>query len=321
VLHRELGSHRHLDREQVSRGAGQLAVARAENATGDIAVDFTVEPRTIPATLTGQLLLKRLFAAFLLLATPIGSIAVAAQPNERSIAAAVEDTRRSDADRDRDETSRPIEVLSFFGLEPGMRVLDVRSGGGYYAEILSYAVGANGGVVAHINDIDEQYHGEEIAKRYRDDRLPNVERLRSNAPDLKLGNDAFDMVLMIMTYHDIYYVSESNPKHPKIDRDHYLGQIQRSLKPGGILAIVDHSAKPGTEQRAAQDLHRIDEAFAKQDIEAAGFVFDTESNALRNPDDGRALLVFDDRIRRQTDRFVYRFIKAKARNGTPPKPR
>ena len=142
---------------------------------------------------------------------------------------------------------------------------------------------------------------------------------RLDAPDLKLGDEAFDMVLMIMTYHDIYYVSESNPKHPKIDRDHYFAQIHRSLKPGGILAIVDHSAKRGTEQRAAQGLHRIDEAFAKKDIEAAGFVFDAELNALRNSDDERTMLVFDDRIRRRTDRFVYRIIKAKARSGTSPK--
>ena len=265
--------------------------------------------------------MKCIFTAFLLLTTPIGGTAVAAQPTESAIAAAVANTRRSAADRERDETSRPVEVLSFFGVEPGMRVLDIRSGGGYYSEILSYAVGPNGGVVAHINDIDEKYHAEAIAERYRGDRLPNTKRLSSNAPDLKLGNEAFDMVLMIMTYHDIYYVSEANPKHPKIDRDHYFAQIQRSLKPGGILAIIDHSAKPGTEQRAAQDLHRIDEAFAKKDIEAAGFVFDAESNALRNSDDDRTMLVFDDRIRRRTDRFVYRFIKAKARNGTSPKHR
>lgn len=85
------------------------------------------------------------------------------------------------------------------------------------------------------------------------------------------------------------------------------------MKPGGVLAVVDHSATAGTGKAAAQDLHRIDEVFAKRDIESAGFVFGVESNVLRNPDDGRSMLVFDDRIRRKTDRFVYRFIKANAR--------
>jgi predicted methyltransferase len=131
---------------------------------------------------------------------------------------------------------------------------------------------------------------------------------------LKLGSEAFDMILMILVYHDIYYVSESNPKHPEIDRARFLAQIHRALKAGGVLAVVDHSAKPGTGKRAAQDLHRIGESFAKKDIESAGFVFDGESNVLRNPDDDRTTLVFEERIRRKTDRFVYRFIKANLRD-------
>ena len=122
------------------------------------------------------------------------------------------------------------------------------------------------------------------------------------------------VVLMVMAYHDVYYVSASGPTHPKIDRDRFFAEIHRCLKPGGILAIVDHSAVVGTGEAHAQDLHRIDEEFARRDIKAAGFVFDAESNLLRNPDDDRTMLVFDDRIRRKTDRFVYRFKKTTARD-------
>ncbi len=39
--------------------------------------------------------------------------------------------------------------------------------------------------------------------------------------ELKLGSEAFDMILMVLVYHDVYYVSESNPKHPEIDRDRF----------------------------------------------------------------------------------------------------
>jgi predicted methyltransferase len=258
--------------------------------------------------------MKRILLTLLLSATAIGNAAAPARASQREIEAAVSDPRRSEADRARDETSKPVEVLGFFGVKPGMRVLDLLSGGGYYSEILAYAAGSEGRVVAHTNDIYEKYHGDEISERYRDNRLPNVERLISNVPELKLGSEAFDMILMVLVYHDIYYVSESNQKHPEIDRDRFFAQIHRALKPGGILAIVDHSAMPGTGETAAQDLHRIDESFARKDIESAGFVFDRESNVLRNPDDDRTMLVFDDRIRRKTDRFVYRFLKANIPN-------
>lgn len=251
-----------------------------------------------------------LFTAILLFAGSINSAVAFAESRKNAIEEAVANGQRSEADRERDKTSKPVAVLGFFGVEPGMRVLDLLSGGGYYSEVLSRVVGSKGKVVAHTNDIYDKYFVDEIAERYKDNRLPNVERLRSNVPDLKLGDEAFDMILMVMVYHDTYYVSESEPHHPKIDRDRFFAQIHRSLRPKGVLAIIDHSALPGTGKLAAQDLHRIDEKFAKKDIESAGFTFDRESNVLRNPDDDRTILVFDDRVRRKTDRFVYRFIKS-----------
>ncbi len=257
-------------------------------------------------------MLKRLLAAFILVTAP-ASVTVVADDSENAIESAVANSGRSDADRERDKTSQPAAVLRFFGLEPGMHVLDLLSGGGYYSEVVSYAVGAQGEVLAHTNDIYEKYLREELAKRYQDARLPNVKRLISNPPNLKLPIETFDMILMILTYHDLYYVSESDPKHPKIDRDRFFAQLHRALKPGGVLGVVDHSAEPGTGKRAAQDLHRVDQEFARSDIEAAGFVFEGESSVLRNPDDDRTMLVFDDQIRRRTDRFVYRLSKAKAR--------
>jgi len=259
-------------------------------------------------------MVKGIWAAILLLTSLIGDAAVAAPAVESPIEQAVSNARRSEADRERDKTSEPVAVLGFFGLKPGMQVLDLFSGGGYYSEIVSHAVGPAGEVVAHVNDIYEKYNRDEITERYQGGRLPNVRLLVSNPPELKLPHEAFDMVLMVMTYHDIYYVSESNPRHPEIDRDRFFAQLYRCLKSGGILAIVDHAAKPGTGKEAAQGLHRIDEKFARKDIEAAGFVFDGELEVLRNPADERTMSVFDDRIRRRTDRFVFRFIKGKARD-------
>lgn len=218
---------------------------------------------------------------------------------------AVNISGRSDADRERDKTSKPVEVLNFFGIQPGMKVLDLFSGGGYYSEILSYTVGPEGRVISHNNKAYETIMGEEAVNRFKENRLPNVTRVASEIDNLGFEKASQDMILMVLTYHDIYYTAAN---WPTVDRENFFKQVRETLKPGGILAIVDHAAKAHSGVSAVQELHRIDAVYAKQDIESAGFVFDGASEVLRNPDDERMLSVFDDTIRRKTDRFVYRFL-------------
>jgi predicted methyltransferase len=85
--------------------------------------------------------------------------------------------------------------------------------------------------------------------------------------------------------------------------------MARVLKPGGILLLVDHSAKPGTGSSAAGPLHRIDEAFARADFEKHGFEFVAASDVLRRPDDARDQLTYKGPMLGKTDRFVMVFHK------------
>src|SRR5205814_9821518 len=64
----------------------------------------------------------------------------------------------------------------------------------------------------------------------------------------------------------------------------------RSLKPGGVLLLVDHSAKPGTGAADAGRIHRIDEEYARHDFEKYGFKYVSRSDVLRRPDDPRELI-------------------------------
>ncbi|RLA45927.1 MAG: hypothetical protein DRR06_06125 [Gammaproteobacteria bacterium] len=91
---------------------------------------------------------------------------------------------------------------------------------------------------------------------------------------------------MVLTYHDIYYSADS---WPKVDRENFFRQIHASLKPGVTLPVIDHAANVNTGMSAAQELHRIDEVFAIQDIESADFIFEGASEVLRYPDDNRML--------------------------------
>jgi predicted methyltransferase len=249
---------------------------------------------------------RRIASSALVLLVAAGAAVVADAGTDSAIDRAVANEGRSDADRTRDATSKPVQVLEFFGLKPGMVVVDLFAGGGYYTELVAHVVGSTGKVYLHNNKAYMGFIGEELEARLADGRLANVVSLMAEADDLGLPEGKADLILMVMSYHDLYFVDDG---WPEIDRKRFWNQVLSALKPGGTLAVVDHVAMSGTGSTAAQDLHRIDKNFAMSDIEAAGFVFQAESAVLRNHDDDHSLLVFDPKIRRKTDRFVYRFKK------------
>ena len=117
---------------------------------------------------------------------------------------------------------------------------------------------------------------------------------------------SLDAALIIMSYHDLYFIDND---WPTIDAADFMGQIVTALKPGGRLLIVDHSAAPGSGTSSAQTLHRIEEAVVREQIEGFGLSYVTGSDVLRNAGDDLTLNVFDETIAGKTDRFVLVFEK------------
>ena len=139
-------------------------------------------------------------------------------------------------------------------------------------------------------------------------RTPNVALLvGAGRSGWRCPTGAFDFAMINLNYHDTYWQSDRF-HFPRMDPAAFLRTVFQSLKPGGTIAVVDHVANPGGDTRAVVEaLHRIDPATIRADFERAGFVFDGESNILRNPQDDHTKLVFDPSIRGHTDRVVYRF--------------
>lgn len=221
---------------------------------------------------------------------------------------AVTHRERSERDRTRDENRRPAAVLEFFGIEPGMTVLDMFSGGGYYTELLSRVVGEDGRVVAHTNAAYAQFVGDEATERYADNRLPNVDILMAENNELSLPAAEFDAVLLILSYHDVFYVDPNNG-WPKIDGPKMLGELFQSMKPGAVIGVVDHYAEAGSPRESGGSLHRIDPEIVLVDFANAGFEFDGKSEVLRNMEDDYGKNMADPSVRGKTDRFVFRFRK------------
>ena len=81
--------------------------------------------------------------------------------------------------------------------------------------------------------------------------------------------------------------------------------------PGGVFLVFDHTAEAGSGLRDTDTLHRIDPAIVKKEVEEAGFQFEGESKALKNPADDLKKSVFDKAIKGHTDQFIYKFRKPK----------
>ena len=213
----------------------------------------------------------------------------ASTPNYQAIVASPE---RSAADRQNDERRKPAETLAFIGVREGMVALDVSAGGGYTTELLSRAVGPTGRVYGQTRAPDPR---ERLAQRKRDNIIPVVRPFEDPAPP----GVALDLVTLMFNYHDF--------GHMGIDRARTNAAIFRALKPGGLYVIADHSGRPGTGISESKTLHRVEEAFVRKEVEAAGFRFVAEGGFLRNPQDPR------DRETPEPpqpkDEFVLKFVK------------
>jgi predicted methyltransferase len=234
-------------------------------------------------------------------ATVVLAASAPAAPAPAYVKAAVNDSARPEADTKRDADRKPAEMLVFAGIKPGMRVMDLMPGSGYFTRLFAKAVGPNGYVYAYVpNEMAKYDKGAMAAVAAAN---PNVSAIR--APIAKVtAPELLDVVWTSQNYHDLYD-SFMGPA----DIAAFNKAVYDMLKPGGLFVVLDHSAEKGSGIRDTDTLHRIDEAVVKKEVLAAGFKLIGESNALRTPADARTLKVFDKAIRGHTDQFILKFRK------------
>ncbi|MDO9335373.1 MAG: methyltransferase [Caulobacter sp.] len=220
--------------------------------------------------------------------------------------AALNDPARPADQKARDAARKPAELLALAEVKPGDKVGDFIMGGGYFTRIFAAAVGPEGRVYAvqpaEFISFQAKYGTDQdaVVADYK-----NVTPLRPS-----LGAVAFpetlDVIFTAQNYHDMHLKMAPEPLAGMVDK-----ALFASLKPGGLLVIVDHYAADGSGTRDSDSLHRIDIATVKAEVLAAGFVLEGESDILRNPADPRTASVFDASIRGKTDQFVLKFRKPK----------
>jgi predicted methyltransferase len=261
--------------------------------------------------MTGDADMKQIAIFIGVLILPVLAGCATAPANDDSadlIAAAIANPNRTAADRERDGRDKPEVTLALLDLQPGDVAVDLLGGGGYYSELMAGIVGEQGVIILQNNAAYAKWVEKDLQARYIDNEVQPITVLRSEVDDLQLTPGSFDVAVMVMSYHDLYYY---NPERgwELTDVADFFTQVRNALRPGGKLLIIDHSAPEGSGKTITQEIHRIDEAFAREEIESNGFRLVTTSDALRNPDDPRTGMVFAKDIRGKTDRFVMLFEK------------
>jgi len=236
------------------------------------------------------------------------------------IAEIVASPDRRPADRTNDIRRKPEQMLAFIGLRPGMVALDIFAGGGYTTELVARAVGPTGRVYGQNRPRDPNRPAPgpaaaegaaapaappspaatlaERAKNPAVNIIPVLRGFENPAPD-EVASNGLDLVTLMFNYHDFGWLG--------VDRAQMNRAVFAALKPGGMYVIADHAGRPGTGISESGTLHRIEPAFLREEVEAAGFRLADEGNFLRNPNDPR------DRNTPEPpqpkDDFVLKFVK------------
>ena len=153
---------------------------------------------------------------------------------------------------DRDQWQRPDFIMDELHIFDGAIVADVGAAGGWFTIRLARRVGPNGLVIAE--DIQPQML-EAITRRVQNERLQNVRTVLGAATDPRLPGD-LDAVLIVDAYREIE------------DPVTLLRNLQRSLKPQGLVGIVDFT--PGGGGPGPNREERVDPDTVVRDASAAG---------------------------------------------------
>jgi predicted methyltransferase len=186
---------------------------------------------------------------------------------------------RSDANRARDVYRHPVETLAFFGVKPESTVVEIFPGGGWYAELLAPYLRDNGRYVAVIGA--QATRG---LKNFQDKlathpaRYDKVKIVPIGVPaplDIRPEGGA-DFVLTFRNVHN--WVDDDNV-------DAFMKSFYDALKPGGVLGVVEHRAKPGSKIKQSIETGYMTEDFVIKHALMAGFKLDARSEINANPKD------------------------------------
>jgi ubiquinone/menaquinone biosynthesis C-methylase UbiE len=164
---------------------------------------------------------------------------------------------------ERIQEENPQEMLEQLNLRDGLVVCDLGSGDGYHTLQMAPRVGPSGKIIAV--DIQPQML-QELSRKLAEKKLENVETVLGELWDPKLPEHAVDLILMVDVYHEF--------SHPI----QMLAALRKSLKPDGLIALVEFRAEDPTVLIRAE--HKMTKTQILKEYKANGFKVAKEYDRL-----------------------------------------
>ncbi|HEV7123691.1 MAG TPA: methyltransferase [Rhodanobacter sp.] len=244
--------------------------------------------------------MKSAFVLFIAAAmlTPMASIAAQVVPS--FVRAAIADPQRPAKDTAADALRDPADTLAFAGVKPGMSIVEMFPGGGYYTRLLSKIVGPKGHVLGIENaGWKEAFSADQAV--LREPGRTSVQMKAEPFGEVEVPRPV-DMVWITQNYHDLKVAEFGH-----VDMAAFNEKVFKALKPGGVYFILDHQANPGTTLAQTGKLHRVEKAQVIKEVTAAGFKLVDEGSFLHRGDDDHTKPIFD--LKGKTDQYALKFIK------------
>lgn len=224
----------------------------------------------------------KIFSAILVCASSLQCVQKQKLPQE--LGAILKSSHRSEQSKARDKYRNPEKTLQFFEVEPGMDVVEVSPGGGWYTEILAPYVDGTLYVAAFDDQSSREYY-RKTNKKLKDkinkhrDIFGDVKYTVLEMPS-KIGPIApASSVDRVLTFRNVHNWDKAG-KAKEVFKEFY-----RVLKDGGILGVVEHRASkksPKSNDKTSGYMYETEViALAK----AAGFRLQAKSEINANPRD------------------------------------
>ena len=196
-----------------------------------------------------------------------------------------EGEHRSESNRVRNESRNPVETLDFFGLAANMTVIEILPSRGWYTEIMAPYLRDHGKYYA-------AHFSPNASASYMPPNLRNFEEKITAEPDLygkitvrhlnppnEVAIAPAESADMALTFRNVHNWIMAGQEHE------YFATFYKALKPGGVLGVVEHRAKPDAGMDVMRTSGYVTEAYVREVAAAAGFEFAGSSELNANSKD------------------------------------